>query len=221
MNRNNKEVNMNDLPKTITSDNPCGYNVLPYDGPGAGYITALLKAISDRIHDGLCRTSQILTVPLIVRYPQSIHATPDNRCFGYFIDEYRRRLNADEKRLIHYAWCVEQHLSDNPHYHLILILDGNIMRYFATPPFEANAIWGRALHCFYGYDGSSHGLIQVNEGGFDQIAMNHGYLIHRENNDLIQHVLEVCSYTAKVRTKLDAFRVRSFGYSKLAGGVHE
>ena len=211
---------MNDLPKIITSDNPGGYNVLPYDGPDAGYITALLKAISDRLYDGLCKASQILTVPLIVRYPQTIQAAPDNRCFGYFIDEYRRRLNADKKRLIHYAWCVEQHLSDNPHYHLILILNGNIMRYFATPPFEANAIWGRALRCFYGYDGSPDGLIQVNEGGFDHITMDHGYLIHRGNDDLIQHVLEVCSYTAKIRTKLDAFRVRSFGYSKLAEASH-
>ena len=95
------------------------------------------------------------------------------------------------------------------------------MRYFATPPFEANAIWGRALRCFYGYDGSPAGLIQVNEGGFDHITMDHGYLIHRGNDDLIQHVLEVCSYTAKIRTKLDAFRVRSFGYSKLAEVVHE
>lgn len=212
---------MNNLPKIITSGNPCGYNVLPYEGPDAGYITVLLKAISDRIHDGLCRTSQILTVPLIVRYPQSVHAEPDNRCFGYFIDEYRKRLNADERRLIHYVWCVEQHLSENPHYHLILVLNGNIMRYFATPPFEANAIWKRALRCFYGYDGSPDGLIQVNEGGFDRIVMNHGYLIHRGNDDLIQHVLEVCSYTAKIRTKLDAFRVRSFGYSKLTGDGHE
>lgn len=212
---------MKSTPKTITSNNPFGFNVLPYDGPEAGYITVLLNAISDRIHDGLRVTSQILTVPLIVRYPQSIQATPDNRCFGYFIDEYRRCLNADKKRLLHYVWCVEQHRSENPHYHLILILDGNIMRYFATPPFEANAIWGRALHSSYGYEGSVNGLIHVNEGGFDQIVMNHGYLIHRGDYDLIRHVLEVCSYVAKIRTKLDQFRVRSFGYSKLtSGGVY-
>ena len=209
------------IPGIITSKNSHGYNVLPYDGPEAGYITVLLNAISDRIHDGLRVTSQILTVSLIIRYPQSIHATPDNRCFGYFIDEYRKCLNANRKCLLHYAWCVEQHLSENPHYHLILILDGNIMRYFATPPFEANAIWSRALRCFYGYDGSANGLIHVNEGGFDQIVMNHGYLIHRGNDDLIRHVLEVFSYVAKIRTKLDRFRVRSFGYSKLtAGGVY-
>ena len=209
---------MKSTPKTITSNNPCGYNVLPYEGPEAGYITVLLNAISDRILDGLQSTSQILTVSLIVRYPQSIQATPDNRCFGYFIDEYRRSLNANRKCLLHYAWCVEQHCAENPHYHLILILDGNIMRYFATPPFEANAIWGRALRCFYGYEGSANGLIHVNEGGFDQIVMNHGYLIHRGNDDLIRHVLEVYSYVAKIRTKLDQYRVRSFGYSKMTAG---
>ena len=211
---------MRNIPKTITSNNHYGYNVLPYDGPEAGYITALLNAISDRIYDGLRITSQILAVPLIIRYPQVIHATPDNRCFGYFIDEYRRNLNANRKCLLHYVWCVEQHCAENPHYHLILILDGNIMRYFATPPFEANAIWSRALRCFYRYDGPANGLIHVNEGGFDQIVMNHGYLIHRGDSDLIRHVLEVTSYTAKIRTKLDAFRVRSFGYSKMMGGYH-
>ena len=95
------------------------------------------------------------------------------------------------------------------------------MRYFATPPFEANSIWGRALRCFCGYEGSVNGLIHVNEGGFDQIVMNHGYLIHRGDYDLIRHVLEVYSYVAKIRTKLDQFRVRSFGYSKLTtGGVY-
>lgn len=203
--------------KIITSANPGNYQVLPYDGPQAGYIVPLLDAISDRIHNALAKTSQILAVPLIVRYPRAVKASPDNRCFGYFIDEYRRALNRDKRRLLHYVWCVEQHLSDNPHYHLLLIIDGNFMRHFALPPFEVNAIWGRALRCFYGYEGSANGLIHINECGFDNSALNHGQLIHRENTDLIQHVLEVCSYVAKIRTKLDADRVRSFGYSKITG----
>ena len=206
--------------KIITSANPGNYNVLPYEGPQAGYITSLLDAVSDRIRDALNGTSQILTVPLIIRFPAAVRAVPDNRCFGYFIDEYRRTLNRNEKRLLHYAWCVEQHLSENPHYHLFLIIDGNAMRYFALPPFEANAVWGRALRCFYGYDGSVNGLIHVNEGSFNNITMNHGQLIHRGDDDLIQHVLEVCSYIAKIRTKLDVHRVRSFGYSKITGEIH-
>ena len=217
-------------PKIITAADQTNYNLLDYDGVNAGYRTDILDAINQRMKDALQHHSQILTVPLVIRYPESIQAEisahwnqqrkPEkhyrsNPCFNYFLENYRKALNTNEKRLLHYVWVMERKYSINPHYHLVLILNGNLMRYFAIPPVEATKIWRRSLACFHGYIGTGVGLIHVSSGSYNDMAMKHGYLIHRDNADMLHHVLQHYSYFAKVNTKMDDPHVRCFGASTL------
>lgn len=217
-------------PKIIMPADADKYNLLDYDGANAGYRADIVDAITQRMEDALTHHSQILTVPLVIRYPESVQSAisthweqqrktgkhyRSNPCFNYFLEVYRKAMNAHEKRLLHYIWVMEKKCSINPHYHLILILNGNLMRYFAIPPFEVTKIWKRALSCFHGYIGTGAGLIHVSAGAYNDMAMKHGYLIHRSNTDMLHHVLQHYSYFAKVNTKLCDPHVRCFGASTL------
>ena len=141
-------------PKIIMPTETDSYNLLDYDGINAGYRADIIDAITQRMDDALKHHSQILTVPLVIRYPESIQAAisthweqdrqkgkhyRSNPCFNYFLEVYRKLMNAKEKRLLHYVWVMEKKFSVNPHYHLILILNGNLMRYFAIPPFTTRS----------------------------------------------------------------------------------
>ena len=220
-------------PKIIMPTETDSYNLLDYEGINAGYRADIIDAITQRMDDALKHHSQILTVPLVIRYPESIQAAisthweqdrqkgkhyRSNPCFNYFLEVYRKAMNAHEKRLLHYIWVMEKKCSINPHYHLILILNGNLMRYFAIPPFEVTKIWKRALSCFHGYIGTGAGLIHVSTGSYNDMAMKHGYLIHRDNADMLHYVLQHYSYFAKVNTKLSDPHVRCFGASTLKKG---
>ena len=217
-------------PKIVMPADPDHYSLLDYDGMNAGYRADILDAISQRIEDGLTHHSQILTVPLVIRYPASVWAEisthwegtrepgrhyRSNPCFNYFLEVYRKAMNAHGRRLLHYVWVMERKFSANPHYHLILILNGNLMRYFAIPPFEATEIWRRSLACFHGYIGTAVGLIHVSSGSYNDMTMKHGYLIHQGDTEMLNHVLRHYSYFAKVNTKPEVPHVRCFGASKL------
>ena len=217
-------------PKIIMPTDPDSYSLLEYDGINAGYRTDILDAITQRIEDGLTHHSNILTVPLVIRYPESVRAEisthweeprepgrhyRSNPCFNYFIEIYRKSINSKEKKLLHYVWVMEKKYSLNPHYHLVLILNGNLMRYFAIPPVEVTEMWRRALACFHGYIGTGVGLIHVSAGAYGDMVMKHGYMLHRGNTEMLHHVLRHYSYFAKVNTKPDTPHVRCFGASKL------
>ena len=59
------------------------------------------------------------------------------------------------------------------------------------------------------------GLIHISAGSYNDMTMKHGYLIHRDNTDMLHHVLQHYSYFAKVNTKMDDPHVRCFGASTL------
>lgn len=202
---------------TITPANPNDYFVMPYKGLYAQYRTDILERIRERMNYSLQQHSQVLGVMLTVRFPQELNATPNNVCFQYFIEEYRRILFTHEYDP-QYIWVAEQNESQNHHYHLLLFLNGNKIRYFSLPPLEANEIWYRALKHFYEYTGSVEGLIHVGEAVRNQVS-SHGYMIPRNNPDMQELTLTHFSYFAKLYSKIDiGNRVRVFGASQLKRG---
>jgi len=200
----------------ITQNEPRGYLVMPYEGLDTGYRSDILERIRERMMFCLQKHSQVLAVMLVIRFPGCLVAEQNNACFQYFIEEYRRILNFHDYDP-HYIWVAEQNQAQNHHYHLLLFLDGNKIRYFSVPPLEANSVWSRALLRFYGYTGSIDGLIHVGEVSENQFSW-HGYMIRRDNPDMQEHALTHFSYFAKLHSKICfANRVRVFGASQLRG----
>lgn len=203
------------MKKIITSANPQDYLLLAYNGPNAGYDGRILDQLKTRMSQALEYHSQVLTVPLVIRFPADLQTSGDNNCFQYFIEEYRRKLSSHEFSP-HYVWVTERKKSINRHYHLILFLNGNKIRYFSIPPREANLLWAKALNDFYGYTGPVNGLIHVHNGEFNGIGTSHGYLLKRSNREMFDFVLKNYSYFAKTNTKgATPHRIREFGSSKL------
>ena len=200
---NSKILNLND---------PHGYSLLSCEGAESGYRSDILGRIQDRLYQSLERHSQVLAVMMVIRFPQSLIAESNNNCFQYFIEEYRRILNAHGYDP-HYVWVVEKDEAANQHYHLLLLLNGNRIRSFQTPPAEASAVWGRALNRFYGYNGSADGLIHVGKV-MQHEHLRRSYLILRNDFDTQDAMMEHFSYFAKMHSKVCfTNKTRVFGAS--------
>ena len=204
------------MSSSILLNDPTGYYQLQeYQGPNPGYRKEILDRIKERFDISLANHSQVMTVSMVIRFPEGLQATPDNNCFQYFIEEYRRYFNKHGLSP-HYVWVTEQNLSPNRHYHLIWFFNGNKIRYFQIPPRQALLYWGMALKRFYNYDGNINGLIQiceVRQNGYSR----YGYLVHRSDNELYKQILQHYSYYAKMNTKgTTPDRVREFGASNIS-----
>ena len=195
----------------VTGSEFNGYPLLPYEGPNAGYYSGILKIIQDRMEDALARTSQVLIVRLVVKLPSIVNGH-DNSCFQYFIEEYRRAIGA---KLLHYVWVREKHGSHNAHWHLLLDYDANKMRYLKNL-LQLNRFWQMALEKHYAFYGNARGLIHMCDAGIGGIQMDHGVVVHRDNQAMIDEILKICSYLAKINTKGSAPKnVREYGSSQL------
>jgi hypothetical protein len=198
--------------KITNCGNYNGLPLLPYNGPNSGYYDAILEKTDKRLNNSLFRTSKCLLVRLVVRYPSDMQAYNDNQCFQYFMEEYRRFLN---DKLLHYVWVREQHSSHNPHYHLALFFDGNKMQYFSQPS-QAIYFWKKAIAKVHNFEINGRGLIHICEANVNDIKMNHGMMIHRNNPAMKQEAFKLCSYLAKINTKGSAPKnVREYGSSLL------
>lgn len=145
---------------SITTGNACrNHPLLPYDGPGAGYFTGIMDRIIDRLEHMLDRHSRVLVAHLIVLYPVCVKADEDNASFLHFIEEYRRFL-AMTGYDPHYVWVREKHVSPNPHYHLLLLLNGNQIRYCRSTE-KAGVLWGCALSSRFRTEIPPSGLIHM------------------------------------------------------------
>ena len=196
----------------VNSNDPHGYSLLPYEGPEAGYRVDILERIQERLDLCLERHSQVLAVMMVIRFPQSLTIEQNNNCFQYFIEEYRRILNAHGYDP-HYVWVAERDEAPSQHYHLLLLLNGNRIRSFQMPPTEASAVWGRALNRFYGYGGFVDGLIHVGKV-MQYEHPRRSYLILRNDFDMQDAMMEHFSYFAKMHSKVCfANKARVFGAS--------
>lgn len=202
---NSKKISgtmFNDKPLLTLKDNSqCFYEII-------------LKKIDERMNALYSKTSQILFVRLEIRFPQNLITNSDNRCFQYFINEYRRYLS--DKYANDYIWVKEQNNSHNPHFHLLLMLDGNRIRYYRNCS-KATTIWARALKTFYEVNINAKGLIQVCGYTHGGVKMNNGINVHRENLALRSEIFRICSYLAKTYTKEQITFGRGFGASVLRG----
>lgn len=197
-------------PPTVCESIYRGYPLLPYDGPGAGYHQVIQDRIIDRVEFMFGRFRLVLWVHLVIRFPTEVQAPEGNGCFQFFMEEYRRYLAAQGFHP-HFVWVREKHESHNPHYHLLLLLNGDKIRYYLSPE-KADYFWNLTLERTFGVSVPKHGLIEVAPSEFG----NYGVLISSANESLKRTMIQYSSYFAKLNTKGEAGkRVREFGCSLL------
>lgn len=172
-----------------------------------GYYKIILDAIANRFEYMLQKHSQILAVRLVVSFPGKLNASNNNECFQSYIEHFIRYLKAQKnirdrsKRRYydpHYIWSRE-HANDshNHHYHLILLLNQNEMKYFRNLSI-CEKYWANSLYEHYQYQGKYKGLIHFCK---NKIQQSNGAIIKRGSQSDFDSAFELASYIAKVYSK--------------------
>jgi len=173
-----------------------GYQL--YQGKKAeeGFSEEILSTLISMITSSLERHSQVLMVCLQFNFPAEIEVEGiNNDCFQSFIESYKRSL-VHQGLDPEYLWVRENGLLNNRcHYHLLLLMDGNKIRYFANP-FEVKKYWQRALQKYFTYDKN---IAPVHIQTLPQLQR--GIMIKRSDPTAINLAVELGSYLAKIASK--------------------
>lgn len=174
--------------------------------------TDILDAIIDRIEYMTQRFSRVLFIRFDLRLPRwyacPITKNPLTIFFNSFGQHLRRKDIAYQ-----YVWAREQSREKHQHYHVMLLLNGNMTKSSWNHMEKAEQLWQRALGIDYS------GLLQRCDRSRD--GNRHPDFIHLDRHDAcyerdIERCVEWVSYLAKTRTKGCApLNVREWGASSL------
>jgi len=160
-----------------------------------------------------------------VRFPKDYPHDGTNSDFSSLMKLLKEKRSRDDKGDFHYVWGREQNKSENPHYHLAGIVDGNKTQNARGILSDADEIWGRITAS------PKKGLVDFcnRENGkkvepyfrIDRPAGNStGEKLATEEEAFKEgrrKAAERASYIAKPKTKGKApLRVREYGASELA-----
>jgi len=168
-------------------------------------ILQVTHAVMDGMGRDLCK---FFFMRFDVHYPGAFPSVAlNNVTFRSFIAKYVRDLRRAELDA-RYLWVREQDSSPRPHYHVILLLDGNKTWSTYCHLREAERQWAAALGV-----PEVTGLIHY----CDDSGQN-GVMVHRGDTEAFEHCFYWSSYLAKTNTKStpeELSHVRPFGYSSL------
>ncbi|WP_286237597.1 YagK/YfjJ domain-containing protein [Neptuniibacter halophilus] len=143
-------------------------------------------------HDILERTSQQLEAMLsyhskvhVIRYDLHVQEyTETSEDLSKFIRALRQRLKRKYGHArLGYVWCREQNLSNKQHYHIALMINGNLFKSSHTISAIVDELWTRL----------GHSVTFKPE--------NHIYKIQRGDESVALAAFKRMAYLAKVRTK--------------------
>jgi hypothetical protein len=180
---------------------------------GLGCHEEILERIYERLICAFEHHSQVWVSRMDFHYPNNgEHHPHDNSAFRHFISSFIKRLKLDGLSPS-YVWSREHEIGNsNPHWHLILILNGNLTqsgyRHFET----AKRLWLKTL----GTD--SDGIVHMALPQSELSWHHNGFKITRHDplfNDKLCDLYHWLSYISKERSKYHTGKVKAFGCSEL------
>ncbi|EWH02096.1 YagK/YfjJ domain-containing protein [Halomonas sp. BC04] len=184
--------------------------------------------------------SRVLALRVDLRYPvempvASHHATNlDLMNFLFYLSEELDHAGTTNPHDMRYVWCREQHLSDKPHYHLLLLLNGDAYKFLGKrkkepaefkgcdidiPPTEGaqkdnlyqriERSWGRAI----GWPKMKMKRL-VHEAENKWTKKPYRYHFKRDDLATFAEAFYGASYLCKVHSKPFAQRIHCFDHSR-------
>lgn len=191
---------------------PCyaGYELYAGQKASEGFSKELLDTIIDMLEKYLQKHSQCLMITMQFNFPAELDVSGiDNACFQRFIEAYKRHLEG--LRLDpEYLWVRETGEKNRRcHYHLMLLLNGNKMRYFGSPVM-ARKYWLDSLQAWFSYQGKAAPMhVQTLP------TLRRGLIVKRGDQASFSLAVSVASYLAKICTKDPVGRyVKSYSSSQ-------
>lgn len=184
----------------------------------------IMMRIDQRINAAIANHNKILFIRYDVRFPVDYLHNGKNEEISVLM-KYIKEIFELSLGTIHYVWVREKVSSRNPHYHVMVLINGSIMQNPYTFLLKIDETWRKLLKC------STNGLIHFcsntfigsNETGFIMIRRpsskaQGAELLRQQCN--FQQAYDVArlraSYLAKTFSKGNTpHRVREFGCSQL------
>ena len=188
----------------ITYDNSFnGHPINADEEKRLGCKTKILEKYDISMKDMFNRHSKVLQVRFDLRYPQDGSVSPNPEHIHDFNYNLKRSLSRKKVAGGHdvdpqLVWTREQKDSEHPHYHHLLLANGNAVRDYYPIVQKAEELWSRTIGSdqsglvHYG-DKSSNGV--PNKNG---IMVRKGHAAESEQKDKSYHQ---ASYLAKERDK--------------------
>lgn len=179
---------------TITGNQFNGKEILEFKHKKIGMDTKILEAINDRFEDAMERHSKVFVMRFDVRFPDD----ESNQAFSKFQAEFMRKERRAGYDPSYVAVREVGEREDHPHYHEILILNGNKTRNIHKHIENANS----ALNLVLGLEQDTPSGLIHSCNGKDHLRRN-GIMIDRsklfvfDENDAFRQA----SYLAKESQK--------------------
>ena len=196
----------------VLHDHPF-YKGLPVLNYEHGLVVQYLDCLHQAIHSALQNSSRIFAVRVDLRFPDSAfpagYEVLSNWYFQAFIKAFKRRLQkqSDEKRrlqqrvhkmVFEYVWAREcGRKSGNPHYHLLLLLNGHSFNKLGSFSDSYENLYNRIRESWA--EALGRGVCKERAGV--HFPDNGQYMLEPNEPDALANLFRRASYLAKVNTK--------------------
>lgn len=166
----------------------------------------ILNVIQQHLDSMLARHSKLFIIMLTIRCPADYNKSDSySKIFNTFIEAFIR-FERRRYRDVEYIWRIERDTSAHPHWHLVLIYNGNDTQSYHDHLQHANHYWSRCVS-----DNQGLGLIHVSMPIHGQQG---GYKINRGDYRSINDCFCWMSYIAKIGSNFSN-KTKNYGYSAL------
>lgn len=194
------------------------FHFLPVQTAQGPLITNYLETAHHVLSRARASHCKIMALPLTLRYPASMplsdltaHNTVMNR-FLSFLRWELDHLSTSHPVDMRYLWCREQVTSHKPHYHVILLFNGNALSSLGTlkastaigeEAYSKDCMYHRLVRAWeWAISWPAHqmqGLVDMSEDNItDQLFVYH---FHRDDQNAFQQLFYAASYLCKAYTK--------------------
>ncbi|MGP9767050.1 YagK/YfjJ domain-containing protein [Halomonas sp. AOP13-D3-9] len=207
----------------------------------ASRLGPLIENYLDRTYDALTYACGMQNKTFVFRLdlrfpddmePNSMHA--GNDYLSFFLHAFEIQLLALRREHVshihranfRYVWCREQKDSDKPHYHLLILLNGNVFHQLGSSDasalgrYQDNTLIHAAIRAWgWALSRPTHmmkGLVEIPKK-WEQGRRTNKYfhcMLHRNDPDIFAEVMYVASYLCKYYSKPLGQRIHCFDASK-------
>ncbi len=203
--------------KTTTDSTYQGYPVLTDEKRGLAIDTDIMEKIVNQFDYAEYDKSKVFFFRFDLHFPQGMQAPEDNDHFKHFISAYQKNLS--RKGLSpQYVAVREQRRSENPHYHVISLLDGQKTRNCYGHLKTAERLWANELGIETDDPGSLGIVNHCEKDKKTGERMKNGTMLDMNRDDyeyVIEASIKRASYLAKVNQKHAPKGVREVFASRL------
>ncbi|HFI2159450.1 TPA: inovirus Gp2 family protein [Pseudomonas aeruginosa] len=200
-----------------------GLPVMAEKGP---FIEQYLSRLHYTIERSLKQYSRVFAFRVDLRLPLNVEL-PDyaysNKVISRFLESFKAKIEHDRQRArtrhryahgsrVRYVWAREESMGERPHYHLLILLNGDAYFTVGRKTSSEQNIFHRLQEAW----ASALGLSVEEVSGLVEIPRAAGYLVSRAASDHgeLADLFHRASYLCKAATKSYGDGKHGFGYSR-------